>query len=156
MTNKDLLEAMESGIVDCYVTDFPQEELLGNDRVITIPHLGASTPESEENCAMMAVKQLKDFLEKGIIRNSVNFPECELELSGNTRLLTVHQNKPNMVGQVTTILAASKINIADMLTHHKDNIGFNIIDIEGELTEDVLDRIRKVEGVKMVRVVKGS
>jgi D-3-phosphoglycerate dehydrogenase len=151
--NKDILDAIEDGTVACYVTDFPEEELLGNDNIITIPHLGASTPESEENCAEMAVKQLSDFLENGIIRNSVNFPQCELIHSGHTRLITAHQNIPNMLGQVTTVLAANKINIADMLTHHKDTIGYNIIDVESDIDQNVIESIKKIDGVKMVRVI---
>ena len=154
VNNKDMLEAMENGNVACYITDFPEDELLGNENVITIPHLGASTPESEENCAIMAVNQLKNFLEIGIIKNSVNFPECELIQTGNSRLLTAHLNIPNMVGQITTCLAENKINIADMVTHHKDTIGYNIIDVEGEINEKVLESIRKIDGVKMVRVIK--
>ncbi len=137
----------------CYVTDFPTEEMLGNENVIAIPHLGASTPESEENCAMMAVKQLKDYLENGIIKNSVNFPDCELISSGKTRIINAHQNIPNMVGQIATVLASHKINIADMVNHHRDNIGFNIIDIEGQVTEEVVEKIKNIEGVKMVRVI---
>lgn len=152
--NEDLLEAIETGTIACYVTDFPTNDLLGNESIITIPHLGASTPESEENCAMMAAKQLSDFLEKGIIKNSVNFPECELAPSGNTRVLTAHQNIPNMVGQITTLLAENKINIADMLTHHKDSIGYNIIDIEGEISENAIESIKKIDGVKTVRVIR--
>lgn len=152
--NKDILAAIENGIVACYVTDFPEDELLGNDSIITVPHLGASTPESEENCAVMAAKQLKDFLEKGIIKNSVNFPECELLQTGNSRLITAHQNIPNMVGQITTCLAENKINIADMVTHHKDTIGYNIIDVEGEINDNVIEGIKKIDGVKMVRVIR--
>lgn len=152
--NKDLLEAIDQGKVACYVTDFPEDELLGNDRIITIPHLGASTPESEDNCAIMAVKQLRDFLEKGIIKNSVNFPECDLPLHiGKTRLITAHLNIPNMVGQIATILAENSINIADMVNHHKDTIGFSIIDTEGDLSAEITDKIRKVYGVRKVRVI---
>jgi Phosphoglycerate dehydrogenase and related dehydrogenases len=152
--NKDLLEAIDQGKVACYVTDFPEDELLGNDRIITIPHLGASTPESEDNCAIMAVKQLRDFLEKGIIKNSVNFPECDLPLHiGKTRLITAHLNIPNMVGQIATILAENNINIADMVNHHKDTIGFSIIDTEGDLSAEITDKIRKVYGVRKVRVI---
>lgn len=153
VVNKDMLEAIENGIVACYVTDFPEDDLLGNENVITIPHLGASTPESEENCAVMAAKQLSDFLEKGIIRNSVNFPECDLVQSGNTRIITAHLNVPNMVGQITTVLAKYKINIVDMLTHHKNNIGYNIIDVEGHITGEIVENLKQIEGVKMVRVI---
>lgn len=152
--NKDLLGAIESGTVACYVTDFPSDELLGNDNVITIPHLGASTPESEENCAMMAAKQLRDFLERGTIKNSVNFPECELANPFNTRLITVHLNIPNMVGQITTILAEHKINIADMINHHKGIIGYSMIDVDGEVNENVIENIKKINGVKIVRLIQ--
>ncbi len=152
--NKDLLEAIDEGIVACYVTDFPEDELLGRDSVITIPHLGASTPESEENCAMMAVRQMKDFLEYGIVRNSVNFPECDLAVSGNTRLIAAHLNIPNMVGQITTILAENKINITAMVNRHKNGVGYDIIDIDGEIGEAVVDKIKTIVGVKMARVIK--
>lgn len=152
--NKDLLEAIDSGIVSCYVTDFPEGELLGHEGIITVPHLGASTPESEENCATMAAEQLRDYLEKGTIKNSVNLPNCELEFSGEIRLMTAHNNVPNMVGQITTVLANNKINIADMVTHHKNKIGVNIIDIEGEISEEIVQRIRNIDGVKMVRLIK--
>ncbi len=151
--NKDVIEAIDQGIVACYVTDFPEDDLLGNDNIITIPHLGASTPESEENCAMMAAKQLDDFLERGVIRNSVNFPECDLVRSGNTRIISAHTNVPNMVGQITSVLAKYEINIADMLTHHKENIGYNIIDVEGQVTDEVISSLKQIEGVKMVRVI---
>ncbi len=151
--NKDILEAIEQGIVGCYVTDFPEDELLGNDSIIAIPHLGASTPESEENCAMMAAKQLDDFLERGIIKNSVNFPECNLVRSGNTRIISAHNNVPNMVGQITSVLAKFKINIADMLTHHKGEIGYNLIDVESEVTDEVIKSLKQIEGVRMVRIV---
>lgn len=153
VSNKDLLEAITNGTVACYVTDFPEDELLGIDEIIAIPHLGASTPESEENCAVMAVNQLKDYLETGMIKNSVNFPDCDMLPTDKTRIITVHRNIPNMIGQMTTILAANKINIADMLTRHKDTIGYNVIDIEGELNEEVIDKIRSIDGVKTVRVI---
>lgn len=154
VSNEDLLEAIKDETVACYVTDFPEEELLGIDEVITIPHLGASTPESEENCAVMAASQLKDYLETGMIKNSINFPDCDMLPTDKTRIITVHANIPNMIGQMTTILASNKINIADMLTRHKESIGYNVIDIEGELTEEIVDKIRSIVGVKTVRVIK--
>ncbi len=153
VSNKDLLEAISNGTVACYVTDFPEDELLGINEIITIPHLGASTPESEENCAVMAVNQLSDYLESGMIKNSVNFPDCDMLPTDKTRIITVHRNIPNMIGQMTTILAANKINIADMLTRHKDTIGYNVIDIEGDWNEEVIDKIRAIDGVKNVRVI---
>lgn len=156
VSNKDLLEAIKDGTVACYVTDFPEDELLGIDEIITIPHLGASTPESEENCAVMAVNQLRDYLETGMIKNSVNFPDCDMLPTDKTRIITVHRNIPNMIGQMTTILAANKINIADMLTRHKDTIGYNVIDIEGELSDEIVDKIRAIDGVKNVRVISSK
>ena len=153
VSNKDLLEAIDAGIVSCYVTDFPEDELLGVEEIIAIPHLGASTPESEENCAVMAVNQMKAYLETGMIRNSINFPDSDMLPTDKTRIITVHCNIPSMIGQMTTILAANKINISDMLTRHKDGIGYNVIDIEGDLTDDVIEKIRSIDGVKTVRVV---
>jgi len=153
VSNTDLLEAIKDGTVACYVTDFPEDELLGVDEIIAIPHLGASTPESEENCAIMAAIQMKNYLETGMIKNSVNFPDCDMLPTDKTRIITVHCNIPNMIGQMTTILAANKINISDMLTRHRESIGYNVIDIEGALTEDIVDKIRSIEGVKTVRVL---
>lgn len=153
VVNQDLLEAIENGTVACYVTDFPEDELLGNDRIITIPHLGASTPESEENCAIMAVRQLREFLENGNIKNSVNFPECELPRTNKIRITVAHENVPNMVGQVTTVLASKKINIAGMLNRHKNDVGYSIIDIDGSITDDVAEKIKAIDGIKMVRVI---
>lgn len=153
VSNTDLLEAINNEIVSCYVTDFPEDELLGVDKIIAIPHLGASTPESEENCAVMAANQMKAYLETGMIKNSVNFPDCDMLPADKTRIITVHSNIPNMIGQMTTILAANKINISDMLTRHKESIGYNVIDIEGDLTEDIVEQIRAIKGVKTVRVI---
>lgn len=154
VVNPDLLEAIDNGTVASYVTDFPEDELLNNDSIITIPHLGASTPESEENCAVMAVRQLREFLENGNIKNSVNFPECELIQNTNIRLITAHDNIPNMVGQITTLLAGYKINIADMLNRHRDKIGYTIIDVESHISHEILEQIKSIDGVKMVRVIE--
>lgn len=151
--NKDLLEAIDNGTVACYVTDFPSDELLGIENIIAIPHLGASTPESEENCALMAAKQLKDFLEKGHIKNSVNFPDSELARSGDTRVLVAHDNVPNMFGQITSLIASYKINIGDMLSRHKNKIGYTILDIEGPMPEETVKGLKSIKGVRMVRVI---
>lgn len=151
--NKDLLEAIESGKVACYVTDFPEEELLGNENIITIPHLGASTPESENNCALMASSQLRDFLEKGNIRNSVNYANCELPFSGETRIISAHDNVPNMLGQITTILAENNYNIADMISKNKDKTGYTIVDIGGKVSDEIIQKIKAVSGINMVNVI---
>jgi D-3-phosphoglycerate dehydrogenase len=137
-----------------YVTDFPDEELLKMDNVISIPHLGASTPEAEDNCAIMAVNQIKNYLEYGNIKNSVNFPDCEMEPSGKTRLMIGNRNVPNMVGQITTLLAAEKINIADMLNKSKGDLAYNIIDIDGGIGEGTLTKLRTIAGIIMVRVLE--
>lgn len=153
VNNQDLLEAVEDGTVACYVTDFPSDELLGNENIIPVPHLGASTPESEENCALMAAVQTREFLEKGHIKNSVNFPNSELARSGETRVLVAHDNVPNMFGQITSMIASYKINIGDMLSRHKDKIGYTIFDIEGSMPEEVVNKLKSINGVRMVRVI---
>jgi len=152
VVNKDLLEAIENGTVSCYVTDFPEEELLGNDSIITIPHLGASTPESEENCAIMAASQLREFLEKGNIKNSVNFPDCELHMSGN-RIIVAHDNVPNMFGQITSLLAQNNINIGDMLSKHRNVIGYTILNVEDSISNEIIEKLKAIKGVRMVRVI---
>jgi len=151
--DKDIIEALDSGKISVYVTDFPNQELLACKKVIGIPHLGASTPEAEDNCAIMAVKQIMDYLETGTIRNSVNFPRCKLEQHAVSRLLVVNKNIPNMVGQITTILASSNINITDLINHHRDDYAYNIIDTEQKLSAPVLDKIRKVDGIIRVRSI---
>jgi D-3-phosphoglycerate dehydrogenase len=149
--NGALLEAIETGVVSYYVTDFPESEIVGNERVLAIPHLGASTPEAEENCAVMAAQQLRSYLEYGNVVNSVNFPECQLSPRNYDRLLIANRNIPNMVGQVTKILADARINILDLVNHHKDDIAYNIIDVDGELSAAAVDEIRGIEGIIMVR-----
>lgn len=153
VNNADIIEALASGKVNRYVTDFPEDEVLGIENVIPIPHLGASTEESEDNCAVMAVQELSDYLENGNITNSVNFPSCCLPFSSNTRLVIANKNIPNMVGQITTILAEAGINILDMLNKHNGNIAYNIINVENPVSTDVLDRIKKIDGVIMVRMI---
>jgi D-3-phosphoglycerate dehydrogenase len=153
VNSADLKKAMDAGTVAGYVTDFPDDALLGVDKVIPVPHLGASTPEAEENCALMAVKQLRDFLENGNVVNSVNFPNCEMPRSAATRLVIANKNVPMMLGQITTLLAERKINIADMLNRHKGEVAYNIIDAEGKVDADLVDRIRKIDGVIMARIV---
>jgi len=150
----DVLTALKDGKLSCYVTDFPNAELLAHERVLCIPHLGASTPEAEDNCAIMAVQQLMDYLEAGNIKNSVNFPHCRLEQRSPYRLLVANRNVPNMVGQITSILAGANINITDLINHHKDKYAYNIIDTEQEIAQDVLDRIAQVDGIIRVRAIK--
>ena len=152
--NDDLFAAFTDGVVAAYVTDFPDEELLKNDKVIAIPHLGASTPEAEDNCAVMAVNQVRNFLERGNIKNSVNFPDCDLGIPTGDRIIIANKNVPNMVGQITTLLASEKINIADMLNRHKGDYAFNIIDIDGIVEDSLIGKLKAIEGVIMVRKIR--
>ncbi|HEX3020204.1 MAG TPA: phosphoglycerate dehydrogenase [Chitinispirillaceae bacterium] len=154
VNNEHLKEALAEGIISTYVTDFPDEELLKMENVIAFPHLGASTPEAEDNCAIMASNQLRNFLETGNIKNSVNFPDCELDFRAPSRLIIANKNIPNMVGQYTTILASEKINILDLINHHKGDYAYNIIDVDGKVTPSVMEKIRSIDGVIMVRVIE--
>jgi D-3-phosphoglycerate dehydrogenase / 2-oxoglutarate reductase len=151
--NNDLLEAINNNIVECYITDFPDEQLLYNEKIITVPHLGASTPESEENCAVMAVRQIRNYLEEGNVKNSVNFPECEQNINGSTRITALHDNIPNMLGQVTTKLAQHDINITNMISRNKNNIAYTMIDIDGQIPDELLKYIKNINGIKMLRVI---
>ena len=153
LKQSDLISALDSGKVSCFVTDFPDSELIKHDKVICVPHLGASTPESETNCAVMAVDQLKDYLENGIIRNSVNFPETDMPGNGGTRLCIVNRNIPKMVGQITTVLANEDINIEDMLNRHQGDLAYNIIDVNQKISDKQIEVIKGIKGVIRVRVI---
>jgi D-3-phosphoglycerate dehydrogenase len=148
-----VIPALKSGKLAVYVTDFPSDEVLGVEGVIPIPHLGASTPEAEENCAIMAAQQLALFLETGNIRNSVNFPNCQMDFASNTRLLIANRNIPNMVGQITTILAEEGINISDMINKHRGDVAYNIIDLDGGISDAALTRVKNIDGILMSRVL---
>jgi D-3-phosphoglycerate dehydrogenase len=150
----DIIEALETGKLAAYVTDFPSAELLACPRAICVPHLGATTPEAEDNCAVMAAKQLMDFLETGGIRNSVNYPRCRLEQRAPYRLLVANRNIPNMVGQITTTLAGANINITDLINHHHDEFAYNIIDTEQRIPAGVMEQLGQVNGIIRVRMVE--
>jgi D-3-phosphoglycerate dehydrogenase len=154
VNNADMKEALESGKVFRYVTDFPDAEIMDMPNVIAVPHLGASTNESETNCAIMAVEQLREYLENGNIINSVNFPSAEMERNGGARILIANKNVPNMVGQITTALAASNVNIANMLNRNRNEIAFNIIDVNRkEVASEIVDSLKAIDGVSLVRVL---
>lgn len=153
VNNGDILKAIKDGIVQYYVTDFAAEELLENPAVIAFPHLGASTPEAEDNCAIMAAEELRDFLELGVVRNSVNFPNCEMRMTARTRVVIANKNIPNMVGQITTLLANERINISEMINRHKDDYAYNIIDLESEPPSDFVDKVLKIPGIITARVL---
>jgi D-3-phosphoglycerate dehydrogenase / 2-oxoglutarate reductase len=148
-----VLEGLNAGKVGTYVTDFPSSVLAPHPQVLGVPHLGASTEEAEENCAIMAARQVRAFLERGVIRNSVNFPQCELGAPSGHRILIANKNIPNMVGQISTILAENSINIADLLNRHRGDLAYNIIDVEGNLEQKTLDQLRTIDGVIFVRTV---
>jgi len=148
-----LLDTLNSGRLSRYVTDFPTPGLLGNKSAILMPHIGASTEEAEENCAIMAVDQLRDFLESGNIRNSVNFPNLTLEKTSGFRIAVINENVPRMLGQILSILADKDINVIDMLNKSRNNIAYNLIDIENELNEETLEEIRSIGHVIKVWLV---
>lgn len=152
----DVIEALNSGKVACLVTDFPEDDLLNHENIILVPHLGASTPESETNCAIMAVDQLRSFLEDGNIKNSVNFPSADMPRNGGARIVIANRNVPAMVGKITNVLAEQNINIADMLNKHRDELAYNIIDIDGSISEAQVEKIRQIEGIVLARVLAGN
>jgi len=154
VVDADIKAAIESGKVAAYFTDFPNAELLQMDKVVAIPHLGASTNESEVNCAIMAAEQVKNFFENGNIRNSVNFPTAEMERNDGARLLVTNKNIPNIISQLTTILAQAGINIDNMLNKNRGDIAYNIIDTNNKtLSDELIDKMKSIEGVFMVRVL---
>jgi len=151
--NSALLEGLNNGRLSCYVTDFPTPPLLNHPKTILMPHIGASTDEAEDNCAIMAVDQLRDFLEHGNIRNAVNFPTLALERSDGIRIAIVNQNVPGMLGQILSILADRDINVLDMLNKSRGDIAYNLIDIETSPTLETLNDIRSIEHVIKVWTV---
>ena len=150
---ESLLKNIKSGHIRFFVTDFPEADLLGHDQVITIPHLGASTPESEDNCATMAADQLIDYLENGNIRNSVNFPTATMPRNGGSRIIIGNKNIPGFVSKITSRLADQNINIADMLNQHHEDIAFNIIDLDSPISDKDVSDIRKMDGIFLVRLI---
>lgn len=150
---KAVLAALDSGQLAAYVCDFPSRNLLGHDKVIALPHLGASTAEAEDNCAIMVADQLRDFLENGNIRNSVNMPEVVVPRSQGARLCIVNENVPNMVGQITGALADANLNILDLVNKSRDNVAYTLVDLNSGVPEDTLQRIRSIAGVLSARVI---
>ena len=156
VNNADILDAIASGKVAALVTDFAAEEFIGNPKIICLPHLGASTPEAEENCAEMAVKELRDFLENGNVVNSVNFPRTVTDNpipAGGTRLCVSHKNEPGMVSKFTTILGEAKLNIAGMINQNRGDIAYNIIDVDGVVQNETVESLASIEGVTKVRPI---
>lgn len=154
VNSEDMVDALVAGAVKCYVTDFPTPEIAGVKGAIVIPHLGASTEESEDNCAKMAVKEAKDFLENGNITHSVNYPDCEMGNRGdNIRITILHKNIPNMLGQFTALLASENLNISHMTNKSKGEYAYTMIDVDTEVSEAVEDMLGEIEGVLKIRVI---
>ncbi|XCP87128.1 phosphoglycerate dehydrogenase [Roseburia hominis] len=153
VNSEAIVDALVSGKVKRYVTDFPTPEITGVKNAIVIPHLGASTEESEDNCAKMAVKELMDFLENGNIKNSVNYPACDMGVRMKTRITILHKNIPNMIGQFTALLAKDSVNIADMTNKSRGEYAYTMIDVDSEVNEEVTAGLETIEGVLRVRVI---
>jgi len=152
-----VLVALDSGRLSAYICDFPTAALKTHPRVVALPHLGASTGEAEENCAVMVADTLRDFLENGNVRHSVNFPEAVLpRTTGATRLSIANENVPNMVGQISTVLASANLNIADLLNKSRGDLAYTLIDVDGEVPASVVDRLAKIEGVLAVRSLQAA
>ncbi|RXI96514.1 3-phosphoglycerate dehydrogenase [Anaerobacillus alkaliphilus] len=153
----DMAAALESGKVGKYITDFPNENVLKMKNVVPIPHLGASTQESEENCAIMAARQLKDYLETGNIKNSVNFPNVSLPYSGKPRVAAFHKNVPNMVGQITSAISNYHLNIADMVNRSRGDYAYTMIDIDSKVENNSIPALEEIltqiEGIVSVRFI---
>lgn len=150
-----MAEALEAGKVKRYVTDFPNPKSDNMKNVIAIPHLGASTEESEDNCAVMAVKEIMDYLENGNIKNSVNYPACDMGICHTaSRVAVMHRNIPNMIGQITGILAEQNVNIADMTNKSRDKVAYTLLDLESAPEDATVEKLNAIEGVLRVRIVK--
>ena len=154
VADEDMIAALKSGKVARYVTDFPDNALTLVKNVVPIPHLGASSPESEENCALMAAQQLRDYLETGTIRNTVNLPTLEQDWSGETRLCIIHRNVPNMLASITAALSRENVNVENMTNKSKGNYAYTIVDVSARVGDAVADEIRAISGVLRVRVLR--
>ena len=150
----DVIEALEDGRMAAYVTDFPDAKLIGVDGVIAIPHLGASTPESEENCAVMGASELIDYLENGNIKNSVNMPTVAMAKSGSVRVTVIHKNQPNMIAFITDTISKDGVNIASFEDKNRGAIAYSIIEGDTDVSTSVVSDIEKIDGVIKVRVIK--
>ncbi len=155
VNSEDIVDALVSGTVKCYVTDFPTPEIAGVKGAIVIPHLGASTEESEDNCAQMAVDEIRDFLENGNISHSVNYPDCTLGPKGNEDRITVfHHNIPNMLGQFTSLMAQEDMNISLMTNKSRKEYAYTVMDVDKKVEDTVLEKLEAIDGVLKVRVIR--
>ena len=154
VNNADIIKAVETGKVARYIVDFPSDELLGVENIICIPHLGASTPEAEDNCAVMAARQLVDYIENGNIVNSVNYPSCSMPRTAKARLVVLHKNVNNILAQITGIVGAEGINIANMSNQSKGDYAATLIDTDADIPQTSVDHIAALENIIKVRVIK--
>ena len=152
IADQDVIAAIENGKVSTYVTDFPNDALAAVEQVITIPHLGASTIEAEENCVVKAVEELKDFLENGNITNSVNFPNVTMERGEGERIAVIHRNIPSMLAQIADTLAKNNVNIANMINKSKNDYAYTLIDLDNQIDEAKLSDLQAIEGIIRVNV----
>jgi D-3-phosphoglycerate dehydrogenase len=151
VNDEAIVAAIDSGKLHAYVCDFPSRRLAGHERVIALPHIGASTREAEENCAVMIADQLRDYFEEGNVRNSVNFPEVAIPRNEGNRVVLVNANVPNMLGQISTTLADAGLNIIDMLNKSRGEIAYTLADVEAPIPKAVMDRLAAIEGVIVAR-----
>ena len=155
VNDDDMAEALASGRVKRYITDFPNAKVMQMPNVIATPHLGASTEESEDNCAVMAVKELMDYLDNGNIKNSVNFPNCDMGVCTTVgRLALLHKNVPNMIGQISSILASTDMNIANMTNKSRDKYAYTLVDMETKADAATIEKLKAIQGMMRVRVIK--
>jgi len=147
----DVLRSLDNDGLSCYVCDFPEPSIMFHEKIIALPHLGASTHEAEENCAIMVIENLKDYLENGNINYSVNFPGANMPRNSAYRLTVANKNIPNMVGQITAILAAENLNIEDLLNKSLGSLAYTIVDVDREISNDVLDKISDIDGILRLR-----
>lgn len=152
--NEDLLEALNNSKVAAYATDFASDELIGAPGVIILPHLGASTPESEDNCAVMAVAEIRDFLENGNITHSVNMPDVAVPRTGRTRITIIHKNVPNVISKITTTVADENINIDNMVNKSRGEYAYTMLDTDADVSEEAIAAITQLEETVNVRVIK--
>ena len=153
VNSADIIVALESGKVASYVTDFPTDELIGVGGVVAIPHLGASTPESEDNCAKMAAKELMDYIENGNIENSVNLPAISMPRSGDKRICVIHKNIPNMLTSITSTVAEDNVNIENLLNKSRGDIAYTMLDIDEADYDTIYNMLTAIEGVIKVRII---
>jgi D-3-phosphoglycerate dehydrogenase len=148
-----VVAALDAGKVYAYICDFPSNLLKDHPRVVALPHLGASTQQAEENCAVMVVEEVRDFLENGNVRNSVNFPEMLMPRNGDNRLAIVNENVPNMLGQISTCMADFGLNILDMLNKSRGDLAYTLVDVDTAATPECLEHIAGIDGVLNVRAL---